>query len=151
MGKLTPYQNYKEWNIEHIIKKPISDIGICDIDGDGIDELATIEPFHGAKFRIYKKIDGEYKAIYECPNETEFLHVVWGGQIRGKKTFIGGARRKDAELFMVQYRDGEYETVILDKGRGPANISVVNGVNKDFIITANNSIHEACVYIVEDD
>jgi len=79
------------------------------------------------------------------------LHVVWGGQIRGKKTFIGGARRKDAELFMVQYRDGEYETVILDKGRGPANISVVNGVNKDFIITANNSIHEACVYIVEDD
>ncbi len=146
-----PRKEGERWNVKNIIKRPISDIAICDIDDDGIEELATIEPFHGTKYRINKKVDGEYKVIYEYPNETEFFHVVWGGEIRGKRTFIGGARRGNAELFMVQYNNDKYETVFIDKGRGPANITVVNGKDKDIIITANNTIHEACVYIVEDD
>lgn len=149
---VTPPENENQnWNVGNIIKRPISDIALCDIDGDGIDEIATIEPFHGTEYKINKKFDNEYRIVYEYPNEAEFFHVVWGGEIRGQKTFIGGVRRRDAELFMVQLKDDKYETIIIDKGRGPANIAVVNNKDRDIIITANNTVHEACVYIVEDD
>lgn len=146
-----PQKEGDNWTVENIIKRPISDIALCDIDRDGLEELATIEPFHGTEYRINKEIDGEYQVVYEYPNETEFVHVVWGGKIRGKRTFIGGARRKNAELFMVQFVDGKYETIIIDEGRGPANIYVINEEDRDIIMAANNTLHEACLYIVEDD
>lgn len=148
---IPPEKEGEEWTVKHIIERSVSDVAICDIDGDGVNELATIEPFHGTDYVINKKIGDEYKAVYKYPDEMEFVHVVWGGKIRDKATFIGGARRKDAELFMVQYKDGNYRTTIIDKGKGPANVEVINDDEKDIIITANNTIHEACVYIVEDD
>ncbi len=148
---IPPQKEGDNWTAENIIKRPISDIALCDIDGDGVDELATIEPFHGENYKINKKIDGEYKVVYEYPNKAEFIHAVWGGELRGESTFIGGVRRKDAELFTIQYRNGKYDTTIIDKGRGPANIAVINECSRDIIIAANNTIHEACLYIVEDD
>ena len=49
---IPPAFNGGEWSIGNILPMPVSDIALCDIDGDGVSELAAIEPFHGDAFTI---------------------------------------------------------------------------------------------------
>ena len=44
---IPPQAPGKDWTVEKLIDRPISDVAAVDIDGDGELELATIEPFHG--------------------------------------------------------------------------------------------------------
>ena len=48
-----------EWKTERILDHEVSDIAVCDIDGDGRLELAAIEPFHGSRGVIYKERSGK--------------------------------------------------------------------------------------------
>ena len=50
-----PQQDGEEWLVEKIMDRATSDVAVVDIDGDGEDELVTIESFHGKHFRINKK------------------------------------------------------------------------------------------------
>ncbi len=88
-----------KWEIEKIFNHEISDCAICDIDGDGKLEIATIEAFHGDKGKIYKEIDGEYKVIHEY--DFEFGHVVWGGKLAGEPAFIiAGRKRQNGDRYI---------------------------------------------------
>ena len=138
------------WQVEQLMERRVSDVALCDIDNCGVDELVTIEPFHGADFKINKKVGDSWQVAYEYPEEIEFAHVVWGGKIRGRNTVIGGIRRRNAELFMVDMEDGAFRTTLLETGKGPANIAVVHEENRDVIVCANNTVHEAALYIIED-
>jgi len=148
---LTPPEHPSgEWEVETVLDHPVSDIAMCDLDGDGTLELITIEPFHGNRFIVNKKVENGYENIYEYSKPIEFGHVVWGGKIRGVPTVIGGYRQLEKELFMLQYHDGKFVETVLDKGQGPSNVAVVNEANRDLILTANCGVGEAAVYVVED-
>jgi hypothetical protein len=151
---VTPPQNPEEdWTIEQILNKPVSDIAVVDIDEDGEDELVTIEDFHGGNFLINKKIDGEYKVIYKYPKEMDFGHVVWGGKLRGVPSIIGGYRRVEKELFVIQCDDKEkltFKTEVIEAGTGPSNVAVLNDKDRDIIISANREIGEGALYFVTD-
>ncbi|HEY8891315.1 MAG TPA: hypothetical protein VIM70_13790 [Clostridium sp.] len=140
-----------EWKIETVLEKSVSDIAVIDIDGDGEDELVTIEPFHGGDFVINKKIGGQYKVVYKYPKEMDFGHVVWGGKLRGIPTIIGGYRSLGKELFYVQCVSTnplKFKTEIIEAGTGPSNIDVLNGKDRDIIIASNHGIDEAALYFV---
>ena len=47
--------------MEPILSGHIGEIATIDIDGDGQDEIMTIEEFHGNTIQIYKKDGSEYK------------------------------------------------------------------------------------------
>lgn len=151
---VTPPQNDNEnWTVEKILDKPISDIAVIDIDEDGEDELVTIEAFHGDKFIINKKIDGEYKEIYKYPKKLNFGHALWAGKLRGVPTILGGYRREEEELFYIQCDDKDkltFKTGTIEKGIGPSNVAVINEEDRDIIISANRQIGEAALYIVTD-
>lgn len=120
---------------------------------DGENELVTIEPFHGNKFIINKKINGEYKEIYSYPKKIDFGHVVWGGKLRGVPSIIGGYRREEGELFVIQCTDKKkltFKAETIEAGIGPSNVAVINGKDKDIIISANREIGEAALYFVTD-
>ena len=90
--EVTPPQTPEgEWVVRQFMDWPISDISAIDIDGDGELEFATIEDFHGPYFRVYKKIDGTFRKIFEHPETSEFYHVVVGATLAGEPVFIGGA------------------------------------------------------------
>ena len=137
-----------QWKTEFILAGNIGEIATIDIDGDGEQEIMTIEPFHGTEIKIYKKIDGKYQEVYAYDNEIEFAHTLVGGTLRGVPTFLAGVRRKDAELFYVQWKDDRFVTTIIDKGVGPANLCLVNEEDRDLIVAANHTANEAAVYIV---
>ncbi|MEI6874244.1 MAG: hypothetical protein WCL50_03840 [Spirochaetota bacterium] len=142
-----------EWTVERFMDWPISDIAACDIDGDGELEYATIEPWHGQYFRVYKRRGGAFQRIYEHPEIAEFYHVVVGTELRGRPLIIGGCRRGSQHLFYLQATSGDplsLEAVTIEDGVGPSNVAVLHEEDRDVIISANREKGEAALYFVRD-
>jgi hypothetical protein len=139
-----------KWKVERILEGPIGEIAICDVDGDGIEELMTIEPFHGNAIKLYKRINGKYEAVYVYPHKIDFAHTLVGTTLRGKPAFVGGIRREEADLFAVTWENGKWVTTLIDKGVGPANLNVANFADVDLIHSSNHTANEAAVYVITD-
>ncbi|MBP2626851.1 MAG: hypothetical protein H6Q68_1562 [Firmicutes bacterium] len=141
-----PENSSDSWESEQILHHEVSDIAVCDIDSDGCMELATIEPFHGSKGLIYKHIDGKLTPIHE--HEYEFGHVVWGGKILNKPSFIIGGRKGNRELncFYMDNESGQIKHFTIDNAGGPSNISVGLKNNSNVILAANREIGEIAIY-----
>jgi hypothetical protein len=146
-----PKQKDGVWKTRQILRRPVGDVAVCDIDGDGVDELITIEPFHGDSFLVNKKQGEAYETVYRYPGEIQFAHAVVGGTIRGRPAVVGGIRRKNCELFILQHsKEKGYELTIVEEGVGPSNVAVTGGKDRDLIISANHTRNEAAVYIISD-
>lgn len=147
------------WTLEKILDEAVSDAAFADIDGDGEDEMACIEAFHGNTFRVYKKVDGKFTCIHELDDHSDFYHVVWGGKLAGENVFIGGCRRGSQALFVLAMRDGRMEYRLVEGGVGPSNATVLHATaenahitgGRDMILSANREIAEAAVYYVENE
>jgi hypothetical protein len=84
----------------------------------------------------------------------DFGHVVWGGKLRGIPTIIGGYRRNEKELFIIQCDDKEkltFKTQVIEAGVGPSNVAVINDDDRDIIISANRELGEAALYFVTEE
>lgn len=147
--RVTPPENKNsDWQIEKILEGAISEIALIDIDNDGQEEIMTIEPFHGNAIKIYKYINDKYECVFEYPYEIDFAHTLVGKKLCGINSFIGGVRRINAELFIIQYVMGKYEVTIVETEVGPANIDVINRECDDLILSANHTKNEAAIYMV---
>jgi hypothetical protein len=150
MALLPPKPGETAWETLWLLERPVGDVVVWDIDGDGVDELVTIEPFHGNQFVVNKKQDNGYEAVYRYPGEIDFAHAVVGCTLRGTSAVIGGIRRKNSELFILTCKAGRYEAEVVERGIGPSNVAVVNGRERDLIISANHTRNQAAVYVVRD-
>lgn len=142
-----------DWSVEQIMDWPVSDLAAIDLDGDGELEIATIEPFHGQYFRVYKKRAGQYTQVFEHPEVSEFYHVVTAATLRGRPTFIGGCRRGQKQLFyldVVAQQPLSLEPVLIEDGVGPSNVAVIHETDREVIIAANREKGEAALYFVTD-
>lgn len=146
-----PEEKDSSWKIVQLSDNPTSDIAVFDLDGDGVDELVTIEPFHGNKFKIYKKDGDKYKEVYEYPDEINFAHAIWAGTLAGEPVAVCGIRRVNGELFYVAYdkNTNEYKAHVIEMGVGTANVDVLHLKNKDVLIAANHTKNEAALYFFE--
>jgi len=135
-----------EWRSERILDHEVSDMAVCDIDGDGNLELATVEPFHGSRGVVYKEKNGKLEKILE--HEYEFGHVVWGGAILGTPSFIIGGRKGNRELNLFQWNAalGKLDRTLIDNTGGPSNIAVHHLPDRELILTANREIGEVALY-----
>lgn len=147
--KLEPQGSISTWKLNLVLDKPIGEIALNDINQDGIDELITIEPFHGDQIKIYELKDNQYTSVYDYPVEINFAHTLVGAKLQNKSVFVGGIRRVNPDLFYIDYTNGTYQHHIIDAGCGPSNVSVFNLKDKDVIVSANHTGNEAAIYIVE--
>ena len=146
-----PYEEGEDWQIEKVLDGMVGEIATIDLDGDGLDEMMTIEPFHGDQIKIYHLDEnGKYREVWAYGREIDFAHTLVGRMLAGRPAFVAGVRRKDCELFAVTYEDGEYRVTDVDRGGGPANVDVVNCGGRDLILAANHTRNEAAVYIVSE-
>lgn len=141
-----PEEGSDVWTSEQLLSHEVSDMAICDIDNDGCMEVATIESFHGSRGIIYKLIDGKLSPIHE--HEYEFGHVVWGGKILNKPSFIIGGRKGNRELncFQMDENSQKITHFTIDNTGGPSNIAVLNKNNSDVILAANREVGEIAIY-----
>ncbi len=139
------------WAVRQIFDRPVSDIAVCDIDGDGLDELAAIEPFHGDTFTVYKPRGSAYEPLYRIPEPLPFCHAIRGGALRGGPAFLGGNREGRRELFVLRFRNGEFVKETIEAGKGPSNVCVVPGPAYDLLAVASRETGEGAVFVVTDD
>lgn len=140
------------WDIERLLNAQVSDAAVYDLNGDGEDELITIEPFHGSCIRIYGRTPEGYSPVYAYPGEHKFAHALWAGKLRGRPAAIIGLRRMDAELAMIRYypTEGVYQATVIESGMGPSNVDVIPGIDSDIILCSNNLANEAAAFFVTD-
>lgn len=148
--KVEPPSSQKpEWTFTHILQGMVSEIALIDIDKDGIEEMITIEPFHGNAIHIYKLVDGEYERVYTYPYVIDFAHTLVATQLNGVPSFVGGIRRENADLFIIQHINGDYVTTIVDHGVGPANCDVYHDEQVTIIHSSNHTQNHAALYVVK--
>lgn len=148
---IPPEEKGGTWHVKKVLDTHGSDVAVCDIDGDGMEEIAVIEPFHGTDFVIYHKTLEGYTEIYHYPGKMDFVHAIWGGNLRGEPVFLGGCRAVNKELFMLYYRDGNIHEKTIETGYGPSNVSVFHGIKEDYILAANRESAEGALFTVLDD
>lgn len=136
-----------KWEAVSLLNEPASDVVITDIDGDGEPEYGVISPFHGERFRIFKKRQGKLECIYELPGEHAFGHAIYGGSANGRNLFLAGFRGAGKELYAISMGgDGKIRADLVDQGKGPANVTVVAGKEADYICAANRQSDLYTIY-----
>ena len=146
-----PESGGSTWQIEQLLDTPASDAVLVDMDGDGEEELCVLAPFHGERISIYRKKDGTYQKAYDFPEDAEFLHALYGGELCGRQTFVVGHRKGKRNLMAFTWSEEKKEYVyeIIDEDRGPANVFRFVRDGKDVLIAANRETDEVAMYTLE--
>ena len=138
------------WKCEFVLRDETSDMWIADIDGDGQDEMAVIQGFHGNYARVLKCIDGSWQSIGEIP--INFGHVVWAGEVLGSRCLITASRGGDMALSLHKVTSCggklQFETQVLEEGVGSTQIAVIHGENSVWICSANHETGTVDLYTV---
>ena len=154
------------FGLEGIIRQEISEMVVSDIDGDGIDEIVAIEPFHGHRLRVYKRHNGNqgcpthdnWRPVWER-DDLSFAHglnVVPTGE---RKLIVVGNRRDGCELlgFDPGNLRGDVRRIVLDEGVGPTQIEPWFGAVSNHrvaervaLISCNQAAGEVAMYDVSD-
>ncbi|EEG75069.1 hypothetical protein [[Clostridium] hylemonae] len=116
-----------------------SDVWLEDVDGDGNDEIAAIQGFHGDRIRFLRRQGERYCCIGELP--VQFGHVLWAGELFGELYIIGGSRAGDKALSFYRVERKKkpvFVPVYCDFGTGAAQIAVVRGKRSARIFAASH-------------
>lgn len=137
------------WRIEKIMDKEISDLMFADLDDDGVQELVTIEPFHGDTVGIYRRKKTEWNCVRVF--EGEFIHALWAGGHRNPGVLFGCREgRKELVFLRLSPRDSwAAEPLILDEGVGSANVSVFSNNSRLLVASANHASGEIALYTID--
>ena len=107
---IPPEKEGEDWTVEKILDCEISDIRLADLDGDGVQELVTIEGFHGNRMNVYRKTEEGYRQIYSYP--IAFGHPIWCGEMLGRPRIIIGYKEANSGLYVLTpCMDGEKMTM----------------------------------------
>lgn len=134
------------WQFERILQQEISELHFIDLDGDGSEELVTIEPFHGDKLVVYRLDSGVPEPWLE--HSVSYGHGLWVGALRGVPSILVGNRGGDKNLELLQVNDGAVRATTIAKGTGTAQIAVMNGESVDAIFATNQEEEEVVRYTV---
>lgn len=139
------------WQSRQMLARDVSDIALFDLDGDGREEMVTIEPFHGDTVGIYRQTDSDWVMVAQ--QSVNFGHVAWAGMMHGRRCLLLGSRGGRQDLRLLIFRgDGSlaFETLTLDENTGPANVAVVHEPDRVLILSANHVRGEVALYEIRD-
>jgi len=141
------------WAFKTVLRDEVSEVVVLDVDGDGEDELITIEPFHGNFLRVYKRFPGRYEKAWE--GEIAFGHGLLAGRLGGAPSILVSNRAESRDLLLFQFPQGarpsgrglsEPTRTVVDPGAGAANMLILSHNGEDRIFSTNQSAGEIAVY-----
>jgi hypothetical protein len=140
------------WIIKKVLPVPTGDIWLADIDNDGVDELITIQPFHGDKFAIYHLIDEEWKNIWE--DSLDFGHVAAALQYHQNWYLLSSSRSGLMSLKLYQvYQDKDKISFVentLSKGVAAAQAAFWEEKDTLHIVTSSCGLKEISEFVIQD-
>ncbi len=144
-----PQNSGEKWSSRCILEQSVSELGCVDLDGDGEDELVTVEPFHGGALGVYKKTSGQWTKV--SSESLAFGHGLTVGSIQGEPAIVVGNRSDTKDLVCYRVRSAdpiELERIIIDRGSGSAGTAIVSTPEGDAIVSSNPEFAEYAMYVV---
>lgn len=138
-----------QWKAAQLNAQETSDVCMLDIDGDGIDEMLTIEGFHGNTFNGYHRDkDSTWTPMFSRP--LAFGHVLWCGMLNGKPCALSGSRAEGKELTLHRFERGEIVSeTVLDAPCAPTQVAVLDDGGSVRIFASNTLGGEIAQYLVK--
>ncbi|MFW5995204.1 MAG: hypothetical protein ACOCRN_03755 [Spirochaetia bacterium] len=119
------------FRLDPVIEEEISEMVAVDLDGDGVDEMVVIEPFHGHRLRVYKRggeagagdRSGRWESVWKT-EDLSFAHGLNFVQCGSRPLVLVGNRRAGMELLAFDFDglSGNGTRYVLDEGVGPTQI-----------------------------
>ncbi len=135
------------FKVVRIFPNEVSEFVYIDLDGDGIDELVTIEPFHGNTLNIYKQKSGEWESCYT--SSLSFGHGLSAGKFKGDSVIVVGNRRDSEALEfhkVIDLSKGQIEMTEIERNVGPTQTKLFHHNGTDYILSANQLKNEVVIY-----
>ncbi len=146
-------QSGSTWGFIRILEEEISEVAVADVDGDGEDELITIQPFHGNSLFVYRMGPGGWKKAWE--GELEFGHGLTTGKLGGVASILVSNRAGSRDLLLFQFprrdagragRLAEPLRTVVDPGAGAANMLILSHAGVERIFATNQAAGEIAEY-----
>ena len=136
----------KEWPSRRVLDREVSEMAVFDVDGDGRDELVTIEPFHGNTLRAYRKTPQGWSPFWD--GEISFGHCVLAGMFDGSPSVFVSSRTGDKSLLLFQFDDDPEhpQRIVVDESPAASNMVVFPRAGGDLLFSANQAEGEIAVY-----
>lgn len=133
------------WIVTQLFDHEVSEFSFFDLDNDGIDELVTIEPFHGNSLNIYKKNSSGWQSVYNSP--LSFGHGLGVGKFQDQNVVVVGNRRDSGDLELHKIHNlSRIEKNVIENNVGPTQIKVFRDKGVDFILSSNQGRNEVVLY-----
>lgn len=139
----------KQWQTEKWLDCEVSEIARIDLDGDNVDELITIEPFHGTNLVIYKMIKDKWVRRFET--DLIFGHGLCANFINGEPTILVGNRAEGKELLAfktINLEGGQMQRIVIETDAGPTQTISTIIDDQQYIISSNQNKSEIALYQV---
>ncbi len=136
-----------DFRVNPIFHKEVSEMAFFDFDGDGDDELVTIEPFHGDTLNIYKKDGANWVQKYS--DKLSFAHGLSAGIYKSESNIVVGNRADSLALEAFIVKDllrGIVDRRVIEEGVGPTQTQVFTFNSIDYILSANQKKNEVAIY-----
>jgi len=137
----------ENWVVRPIFKGEVSEMTFIDLDGDGQDELVTIEPFHGETLNIYKNTGKKWE--FRCSDSLSFGHGLSSGFVKQKPIIVAGNRSGSLALESFVINDlskGEFDRLVIEEDAGPTQTQVFSTRGTDYVLSANQRKNEVALY-----
>jgi hypothetical protein len=137
------------WSHRRLLEHDVSDAVVLDWDGDGEEELVTVEPFHGDRFVFYDRDRaGILRPIHERP--CSLGHSLWAGRAFDRPALILGERTGAGRILLVFPTAGapaSWETITVAEDTGGTNVAVIRASASELaFVSANNDRNEVVSY-----
>ena len=135
------------WEIKSIYHKEVSEVVFIDLDGDGLSEMITIEPFHGSTINIYKKLKNQWELLFS--DSLAFGHGLSCGVFNDEAVVVVGNRSDSLalELFRAgNLTKGMVQRKLIEEAAGPTQTQVFSFEGTDYILSANQKKNEVALY-----
>ncbi len=137
----------QRWAVKKVFDKEVSEMTFIDLDGDGNQELVTIEPFHGNTLNIYKKGGKGWELKFS--DSLSFGHGLSSGKFNGIPVVVAGNRSGSLALEAFTVRDlskGVVRRMVIEPEAGPTQTQVFSHASRDYILSANQRKNEVAIY-----
>lgn len=142
-----PASGQSEWQVTQLLDHKVSELYLADLDGDGQDEMAVIEPFHGNTMSVYKNVNNTWQKIYSAA--LAFGHGLWAGTFGESQVVFAGNRSGDANLACFRVTSSDpfaMEASVVDEGSGTTNLDVIQTKQGSALIASNPGHGEYAIY-----
>ncbi len=143
----------REWEFHQVLGSPVSEIAVFDVDGDGRDELITIEPFHGNSLCVYRQDSRGWQKAWET--ELSYGHCLLAGLFRQAPSILVSNRDGNRDLVLYRFEGSVVQgksrllspsRIVVDAGAGAANMLALRHDGTDLIFATNQAGGEIALY-----